>query len=371
MQQASEAAFDQEMMGGLNVNDSPPPAAPPPTAAPTTLAKDKQTWAEFTPAERQAAAALGWTARCGTTGRSRIAARSATGGCSTRPRSATPKSSGTLRPIGTLSSRRRCRPAPEGRRRRPLPSPAGIAATPPSGGGDRVTAAGRRAREKAAATPASGGPSGGRGSSSSSSPVTPTGDEAAGYLFFCTKPTGAECFRRSLFGAKSVNMGEVARVGPSTTLFLFEFHGRTLYGPFTAASAPAMNIEEDAWAKFKPSFKGPDYKPFPAQVRVAREGPVRKVTPSKSLRLTEGALDAKAVADFRAKPAPATPRRRPSRCAGAEPSGRRENPKNRVQVGEGAARPAPVLTRKTITLNYAPLTHSRCRRRRGRRAPWR
>ena len=96
-------------------------------------------------------------------------------------------------------------------------------------------------------------------------------------------------------------MGEVARVGPSTALFLFEFQGRTLYGPFTAASAPAMNIEEDAWAKFKPSFKGPDYKPFPAQVRVAREGPVRKVTPSKSLRLTEGALDAKAVADFRAK----------------------------------------------------------------------
>ena len=62
-----------------------------------------------------------------------------------------------------------------------------------------------------------------------------------------------------------------------------------------------MNIEEDAWAKFKPNFKGPDYKPFPAQVRVAREGPVRKVMPPKSLRLTEGALDAKAVADFRAK----------------------------------------------------------------------
>ena len=38
--QASEAAFDQEMMGGLNVNDSPPPAASPPTAAPTKLAKD-------------------------------------------------------------------------------------------------------------------------------------------------------------------------------------------------------------------------------------------------------------------------------------------------------------------------------------------
>ena len=60
MQQASEAAFDQEMMGGLNVNDSPPPAAPPPTAAPTTLAKDKEFWAALTPAEMQAAAALGW-----------------------------------------------------------------------------------------------------------------------------------------------------------------------------------------------------------------------------------------------------------------------------------------------------------------------
>ena len=34
-----------------------------------------------------------------------------------------------------------------------------------------------------------------------------------------------------------------------------------------------------------------------------------------------------------------------------------ENPKKRVQVSGTAARPAPVLTLKTITLNYAPLTH--------------
>ena len=300
MQQASEDAFDQEMMGGLNVNDSPPPAAPPPTAAPTTLAKDKDSWAELTPAEVQAAAALGWDAALWDAGESPEA-------CFQPWRVLTAAQKRHAEALGYTQAdwdawlEEEVQTGAGGPPASSLPSPAGIAATPPSGGGDWVTAAGRRAREKAAATPASGGRSGGRASSSSSSPVTPTGDEAAGYLFFCTKPTGAECFKRSLFGAKSVNMGEVARVGPSTTLFLFEFQGRTLYGPFTAASAPAMNIEEDAWAKFKPSFKGPDYKPFPAQVRVAREGPVRKVTPSKSLRLTEGALDAKAVADFRAK----------------------------------------------------------------------
>ena len=55
-------------------------------------------------------------------------------------------------------------------------------------------------------------------------------------------------------------------------------------------------------------LQGPDYKPFPAQVRVAREGPVRKVTPSKSLRLTEGALDAKPPTSAPSC-APATPRR--------------------------------------------------------------
>jgi len=300
--QASEDAFDQAMMGGLNVNDSPPPAAPPPTAAPTALAKDKQTWEEFTPAERQAAAALGWDGAMWNDGQVPEC-------CEHHWRVLDAGQKRHAEALGytqadwdaELEQDEVQETGAGGPPASSLPSPAGIAATPPSGGGDWVTAAGRRAREKAAATPASGGRSGGRGSSSSSSPVTPTGDEAAGYLFFCTKPTGAECFKRSLFGAKSVNMGEVARVGPSTTLFLFEFQGRTLYGPFTAASAPAMNIEEDAWAKFKPNFKGPDYKPFPAQVRVAREGPVRKVTPSKSLRLTEGALDAKAVADFRAK----------------------------------------------------------------------
>ena len=302
MQQASEAAFDQEMMGGLNVNDSPPPAAPPPTAAPTTLAKDKQRGPSSRPPSAGRGGARGGTARCGTTGRVRRL-RALAGAHAAQKRHAealgyTQADWDAELEGGGADRRRRA---------------AGVVAAV-AGGHRRDAALGRRrlgdggraarARE-AAATPASGRRSGGRGSSSSS-PVTPTGDEAAGYLFFCTKPTGAECFKRSLFGAKSVNMGEVARVGPSTTLFLFEFQGRTLYGPFTAASAPAMNIEEDAWAKFKPSFKGPDYKPFPAQVRVAREGPVRKVTPSKSLRLTEGALDAKAVADFRASSAPAT-----------------------------------------------------------------
>ena len=303
MQQASEDAFDQEMMGGLNVNDSPPPAAPPPTAAPTTLAKDKQTWEEFTPAERQAAAALGWDGAMWNEGQVPEC-------CEHHWRVLDAGQKRHAEALGYTQAlwdeeleEEEVQTGAGGPPASSLPSPAGIATPPPEGGGDWVTAAGRRARSslEAAATPANGGRSGRRGSSSSSSPVTPTGDEAAGYLFFCTKPTGAECFKRSLFGAKSVNMGEVSRVGPSTALFLFEFQGRTLYGPFTAASAPAMNIEEDAWAKFKPNFKGPDYKPFPAQVRVAREGPVRKVMPPKSLRLTEGALDAKAVADFRAK----------------------------------------------------------------------
>ena len=64
--------------------------------------------------------------------------------------------------------------------------------------------------------------------------------------------------------------------------------------PESASVAPEFAVPEHRWAE-EGDAATPD-GPF-ALMAV----PKRKVTPSKSLRLTEGALDAKAVADFRAK----------------------------------------------------------------------
>ena len=69
-----------------------------------------------------------------------------------------------------------------------------------------------------------------------------------GYMFHCTKQTGAECLQRMLVGAPAKDMqGMKEQVKVGSTVFLYTTGTREVMGPYTATSEPGLGLEEDAW----------------------------------------------------------------------------------------------------------------------------
>ena len=95
------------------------------------------------------------------------------------------------------------------------------------------------------------------------------------YVFFCTKATQEECFRRELLGDQDAMLSTVRRIGASTRLFLFNTDTSVLYGAFhcTGSNATGRNLVPEAWA---PKSRGKGQRkqsPLPAQVRFSQKQP--------------------------------------------------------------------------------------------------
>ena len=105
-----------------------------------------------------------------------------------------------------------------------------------------------------------------------------------GYLFHCTRQTGAECLERMLFGAPGKDMqGMKEQIKVGSTVFLYNTSTRAVMGPYTATSEPGLWLEKDAW-------KASDRK-FAAQVRVQAHGTVRRWPLARgATALTSGVL---------------------------------------------------------------------------------
>ncbi|CAK0887703.1 unnamed protein product [Prorocentrum cordatum] len=90
--------------------------------------------------------------------------------------------------------------------------------------------------------------------------------KAAGYIFACNNSTQGECERRRLMGSPASELGQMrACIAPGLPIFLLNMQSLKIFGPLSAASAPALNLEPDAFGRR-----------FHAQLRVAPAGAVRE-----------------------------------------------------------------------------------------------
>ena len=80
-----------------------------------------------------------------------------------------------------------------------------------------------------------------------------------GYIFLCNNVTEAECFKRSLFGAKLKYRSRVKELEIGDKLFLYNQSTKLLHGIFEATSGLQESIVSDAWNG-----------DFPLQVKVRR-----------------------------------------------------------------------------------------------------
>ncbi len=84
-------------------------------------------------------------------------------------------------------------------------------------------------------------------------------DSYAGFLFICSNATENDTFKHGIFGLPAPLLSSMHGIGPRTSLFLYNFESRFLYGIFLPTSRPAFNLEPRAFAAALP-------KKFLAQV---------------------------------------------------------------------------------------------------------
>lgn len=69
----------------------------------------------------------------------------------------------------------------------------------------------------------------------------------SGYLLFCGKKTLAQCVNKRLYTCADENKRDVEQIKRGAVLFMYDPDGKTLVGPFTAASEGATRIETGTW----------------------------------------------------------------------------------------------------------------------------
>ena len=92
-------------------------------------------------------------------------------------------------------------------------------------------------------------------------------EEVAGYIFFCSDVTEAECFRRSLAGGTDAYLPRVKNLRPRDAVFIYNLNSKKLHGPFEATSSVKANIVASAWGGI-----------YPQQVRLRRMTPKRPLS---------------------------------------------------------------------------------------------
>ena len=138
-----------------------------------------------------------------------------------------------------------------------------------------------------------GGRRGGRGGNHVAS-----ADAPPGFIFFASGSTYKECLERSLFGLHKRDLAGMMNIRRSTPLFLLNFSHRVVYGPFAPASDASMNIEPLAWqtaqrggGKGRQARSDESESPYPAEMRVCRDGAVRKWQVPNDLKYQLGRLE--------------------------------------------------------------------------------
>ena len=179
-----------------------------------------------------------------------------------------------------------------------------------SGGHSTALIAAASAAAAAAISPASAASVSAACAASVSASTASGGSEAEGFLFMCSSKTYDECIKRSLLGENGGKLSSLrSTIEPGITpLFLLHFGKRLLCGPFYATAPPAMNLEADAWVGGQTRAGrrsgggggggGDGRSPYPAQVRICRDGPVRQWKLPGDVHLTAGKLDAVQTAQF-------------------------------------------------------------------------
>ncbi|KAG8090610.1 hypothetical protein GUJ93_ZPchr0011g28329 [Zizania palustris] len=94
----------------------------------------------------------------------------------------------------------------------------------------------------------------------------------AGYIFMCNSATKVECYKHRVLGLPRGRLDSVSQIKRGTTLFLYDFDAKHLYGPYCAECDGGLALVPDA-------FQGR----FPAQVKFRIDGDFMHI-PESSLR---------------------------------------------------------------------------------------